>query len=133
MEIYQTTTPIERMRYRTPGDYLYRLNHDLFRFIIAEMGNTDYEFLIFRHELKEAYLCWKAGIKEEDISAFDIMFEEERNQGLHGTEDEPGNDPRAPYYKQHQIATADEMRDCVDLGVDWCEYENAVIKILKEG
>lgn len=114
------------MRYPTVGDFLYRLGIDRFNFIIAEMGNTDYEMLIFWHECKEAYLCWKAGIKEEDITAFDIMFELERAKGLHSETDEPGDDSRAPYFSQHQLAGKSEKIFCKELGIPWKKYDNAV-------
>lgn len=129
MEIYQTTKKYSEMRYPTAGDYHYHLGIDLFKFVISQMDSSDYEALIFLHEFIEAYLCWKARIKEEDIASFDILFEKERAEGLHKPEDEPGNDRRAPYYKQHQIATVFEMRFCDKLGIDWNEYEKALMEL----
>ena len=90
MEIYQNSLPVKAMRYPTAGDYIYHPGIDLFRFVIAEMKEIDHEALIFLHEFIEAYLCWKAGIKEEDITLFDKRFERANKEG------EPGDDPDAP-------------------------------------
>ena len=125
MEIYQTSKPYKSMRYPTAGDYIYHPGVDLFRFIIAEMP-SDYQSLIFLHEYIEAYLCWKAGIEELLITAFDTIFEAEREQGLHGPDDEPGDDPRSPYYEQHQIATRFEKDFCKELKIDWDIYNKAI-------
>jgi hypothetical protein len=120
MEITQVTRPYKDMRYPTVGDFLYKLGVDRFNFIIAEMGNPDYEMLIFIHELVESYLCWKAQITEEEITAFDVQFEKE------GKEGEPGDDPKAPYFKQHQIAGIFEKNLCGYLGIKWKDYDAAV-------
>jgi hypothetical protein len=90
------------------------------------MGNPDYEALIFIHEFVESYLCWKAGIKENDITDFDVWFEKEKIEG------EPGDDPRAPYFIQHQIAGEFEKDFCRRLGIKWEDYDRAVEEVLKE-
>ena len=131
MKIYASTQPYSKMRYPTLGDYDYKLGIPYFEFYTAETGNDDFNLAIFLHEIKEAYLCWKAGIKEEDITAFDIMFENEREIGLHGGDDEPGDDPRAPYYHQHQTATKDEKKMIKDTGHTWAEYCRACDEVLK--
>jgi len=119
MEIYQTTRPYAKMRNNYVGDYLYHPGADLFRFMIADMP-SDYQALVFLHEFIEAYVCWKEGIKEEDIAAFDKAFEESGKDG------EPGDQKDAPYYKQHQIATVFEMIFAEKLGVRWEDYENHI-------
>ena len=87
------------------------------------MGNEDYEFLVAVHELIEQYLCKKRNIKEPDISAFDIEFEKNRQPG---NEDEPGDDPSAPYRKEHFFATSIERLIAAELGVDWQEYDKKI-------
>jgi hypothetical protein len=119
LRIKQITKPYKKQRYPTVGDYIYDLDSDKFEFMIAKMKNTDYEALIFIHEFIEAYLCWKAKIKEEDISAFDIQFEEEGRGG------EPGDDPEAPYFEYHQLAGKIEKIFSRMLGVDWYDYDKA--------
>lgn len=122
MQIYAYTQPYKKMRYPTMGDYLYHLKQGWFKVTIAETGNIDYDMAIFIHEIKEAYLCWKAGIKENDITAFDIMFENERKASLHKENDEPGDDPRCIYRKEHQLATQDEKKFIKDTGNTWKKY-----------
>lgn len=126
MQLNQTSRPYNRMRYETVGDYLYHLDSDVFWFMIAEMGNTDYEALVFLHEFVEAYLCWKAQIPEEKIATFDREFEDSTKSG------EPGDDPKAPYFKQHQIATKFERMLADELGVQWDEYDKAINDLMKE-
>ena len=48
----------------------------------------------------EAILCQAHGVKEADVDAHDNLFESED----HAEEDEPGDDPRAPYRTQHRQA-----------------------------
>jgi hypothetical protein len=126
MEITQVTRPVKKMRYPSAGDYLYKLGVDRFNFIIAEMKNPDYEFLVFVHELIEAYLCWKAKIKEEDITAFDVKFKAD------GKEGEPGEDKNAPYFDAHAFASGIEMLCCNKLGIAWNDYDDAINKLFED-
>lgn len=120
--------PLSLMRYRTLGDYY---DSDAGRiFKVADLGNEDYEFLIAIHEQIEEYLTRKAGIRETDIADFDKHFEAERDIGLHKPEDEPGNDPRAPYRPQHRFAENIERLIAAELGVDWFAYERTCVEAL---
>ena len=115
-------------RYPTLGDY-WRSADGKQEMRISEMGNDDYAFMIAVHELIEWYITEKRGIKEEDIKAFDEVFEKERLQGLHTEKDEAGFDPRAPYVKEHTFATEIEKQLAKELGVNWDKYD-AEIKAL---
>lgn len=131
------TIPHSEHRYETVGDYF---DEEVFmpspsgtyspiprtRIEVSDMKNPDYEFLVVFHELIEWYLTQKRGIKEEDITVFDIGFETERLEGKHKDTDEPGDDPAAPYYKEHQFATKLEKKMATELGVDWDEYDKKV-------
>ena len=111
----------EMHRYPTLGDYI---GHDRLRLIqVSEMGNPHYEFLVAYHELVEQALCLSRGVSEEAITAFDIEFEKLRERGEVGATDEPGNDPTAPYYQEHQEATRAEKAMCESLGLSWDAYE----------
>ena len=95
------------------------------------------ESLIAIHEAIEATLCLRAGISEEAVNAFDIEFEKARETGRDDrsyfvfrdrqvdADAEPGDQPDAPYYKQHQLATAVERMMAAEMGVDWTTYEEA--------
>ena len=116
------TVPHNWQEYETVGNWKITKSGKIIIFI-SELS-TDEEFLIAIHELIEAKLCLKKGIKEPDIAKFDKMFEKERLSGLHSKEDEPGNDPRAPYKNEHYFAESIEYRIADILGVKWSEYSD---------
>lgn len=97
------------MRYVTTGDWEWLPGGDL-KCTVADYGNEDGSFLVGLHELVEAWLCRKAGIREDEVSKFDID-----NPSLL----EPGDSPDAPYNKQHQIAAAVEKIVCEAMSIDW--------------
>jgi hypothetical protein len=112
----------QAQRYETVGDW-YMPHAQRLEVRVSNLDNEDYEFLIGIHELVEAYLCYKRGISERDVTVFDIEFEKNRAAG---NVDEPGNDLLAPYYKEHVFATEIESMVAFELGVNWSEYEAAV-------
>jgi hypothetical protein len=114
--------PHEAHRYETVGDYWYPSDERM-ELRVSDMGNEDYEFLVIIHELIEAHLCRKRGISEPEIKAFDEEFESKR---VEGNVDEPGDDPKAPYQKEHQFATKIEKQLAKELNVNWEEYSNVV-------
>jgi len=116
-----SSIPHHEHRYETAGDWFTKDNVVQVR--VSEIGNWKYEMLVAVHELVEAMLCWHDGVPEEMVDQFDTDFEKNRPQGDHS---EPGDDPRAPYRKQHFIATNIERQLAVELGVDWQEYERAI-------
>jgi len=72
------------------------------------------------HEAIEAVLCQHAGISPAAVDRFDKAYEARRKPGdLSG----PGDDPRAPYHHQHQVATSIEKRLTKQLDVDWAAYD----------
>lgn len=98
----------------------------------VDLGDWRYNFLVQFHETIESLLCHHRGITDEAVSAFDEMFEKERAQGLHGETDEDGDDPRAPYRKEHFCATNIERQLAAELGVDWKQYEEAIAKYFED-
>lgn len=123
MDITIKTVPHNTQRYDTVGDWYFTSDCSHLMVIVSSMGNPLYEFLVGMHEQIEALLCLQAGIAEADVTAFDKKFEANR---VEGNFDEPGDDPSAPYYSQHQIATAMEKDLAAKLGVDWEVYDAAV-------
>jgi hypothetical protein len=130
-QCFMATIPHELHRYPTVGDYEWTRNGTLIIFV-SETGNKKHNFLIFLHEYIEAMLCKFRGIKEEDITNFDIFFEMRRNMGLINNFDEPGDSELAPYKKEHQLATKIEMTLAAQLGVDWLNYEEKLNKLTNE-
>lgn len=114
--------PFSHMRYATVGDWWLKGEGE-FDITVAAMGDADSEFLVALHELVEAYLCRKAGITDEEVTAFDKAFEAKRQPG---NTDEPGDESDAPYRQQHRTATLVEMIVADAAGVDWKQHEKTV-------
>ena len=88
--------------------------------LATRMPDWRYTMLLMIHELVEAVLCYGAGVTTEAVDRFDLDFiASHPNQ-------EPGDDPRAPYHSQHRTASIVEQLVAKELGVDWIEYDNAV-------
>jgi hypothetical protein len=83
---------------------------------VSDIGDKDYEFLVLIHEMVEQHLCERDGVTEAQVDKFDKTFEA---AGLPG---EPGDNPGAPYYRQHQVASRIEKHVAVELGVSWDAY-----------
>lgn len=93
---------------------------------VSDTGNWKWNMLIALHEFCEAVLCTESGVSPEQVDVFDMAWK----QGF-GFE-EPGDDPRAPYYFEHQTAEMLEQ-DFFDAlfpysdgsfeSTDWKEYE----------
>ena len=111
--------PHKKQRYETCGDYYLM---DGMQFRISRM-NKEAEFLVALHELVEWMLIDKKGIKIKDIDKFDIEFEKNRKKG---NTDEPGDDRKAPYHKEHIFATKIEKMMAKELGLNWDKYDKMV-------
>jgi len=70
------------------------------------MTDRRYELLVALHELVEALLCQQSGVSQERVDAFDKAYEAKRP--LADKDSEPGDDPAAPYNRQHVIASVTE-------------------------
>jgi hypothetical protein len=105
--------PAEDQRYATLGDWW----HNGETLYIRSSGEGDEAFLIAFHELIEAYLCHKRGITGDAVDVHDFRFEEEREAGKHGEEDEPGDHPDAPYLREHRFAMVLEHLFAYELGL----------------
>lgn len=125
MNIVMKTIPHSWQRYPTVGDWIARRGK-LREVLVSDMKNEDYAFLIMVHELVEAYLCLKRGVAPKDVDAFDMAFEARR---VKGNEEEPGDDPQAPYHREHQFATKIEKLVAKEMGVDWKAYDKAVVAL----
>lgn len=117
MKIVIETIPQDHQRYPTCGDY-WKDPDGTLQVRVSAMGNSDYEWLVAVHELIEQKLTEKAGITNEQIDAFDM--------GIGADLDEPGEDDRAPYHKQHMTAYGIEIVLSAELGVSWSAYADAV-------
>lgn len=128
MNITIKTIPHTDQRYRTCGDWWFTDDGDI-EIRVSETGDWRESALIAFHELREILVCKQRGISTEVVDAFDKLYESDRDQGLHGPEDEPGNDPKSPYREAHQAATQAERALAYDLDVVWNEYGNHILNL----
>jgi len=123
---YIVSTAPRLLRNNGVGDY-YESADGSWNILASEMKNPRHTDLILTHEFIEVLLIRAAGIPEPVIDAWDAYFEVLRKYGLVDKDAEPGDDPRAPYYKQHQMATKIEKLMCEEgFEIDWDDYGDAV-------
>ncbi len=122
MKINIRTIPHDKQRYETCGDY-WTDSEGRIKIVVSDMGNDDYAFLVGLHEMVEYWLVKKRGINEQSITDFDIKFD---GKG------EPGDDPEAPYQKEHNFATGIERLMCSELGIKWQDYDGTVGELFHE-
>ncbi len=123
MKICIETIPHEQQRYPTVGDY-WEDPDGTEQVRVSRMIDWRYEILVAVHEVVEWALTRERGIREEDISAFDVEYERLREREL--VKGEPGDNPKAPYRREHFFATNLERLFAAELGVEWQEYEQYV-------
>ena len=115
MKFEVLTIEHDAQRYVTIGDYWE--DDDGLHVRISRLGDWRYEGLVLVHEVVELLLCKVAGVNISDVDAWDMS---------HGDLDEPGEDPRAPYHRQHMAADAIERAVAWMMGVDWNDYTSKV-------
>lgn len=118
-----------RQFYPTVGDY-YR-DRSIWNFRISRMGDERYHWLVFLHEMIEWAICRLTKVRARTIDRFDMAYEDARKHGelaQCGCQCyiEPGDDPHAPYYAAHQVATQCEQLIARTLKVDWGEYSKTI-------
>lgn len=122
MRIVIETIPHNQQRYETVGDWYYTADETL-HIKVSELSNWRREALIGLHELVEVLLCKHKGITQDEVDKFDMEFE--KNRQLRDTS-EPGDQPTAPYYHQHQFTSLVERQIARELEVNWEDYANEV-------
>lgn len=113
-------------RYNTIGDWKFHKELSLL-IKVSRTSDIRYSYLIAVHELIEAMLCENDGITQEEVDQFDMNWEKPLPEINNYSE--PGDDPRSPYYNQHQFASAIEMLLAQRLGVNWARYEEEINKL----
>ena len=122
MKINIHTIPHNLQRYPTVGDWWWENNGDL-QIRVSKMSDWRFETLVAVHELVEVLLCKKDRVSQQSVDGFDKAFEAARKPG---NVDEPGDDIKAPYRKQHGVASGVERILGALLGVDWNKYADEV-------
>ncbi len=117
MNILVKIIPIAEMRYPTLGDYYVDpKDRNLTIICLPEELHEPARSALLVHELVEMKLCLQHGISFESIDEWDKWFE------VNGEGDEPGEDPRAPYFKEHAVASQIESLFLANTGLDLSEY-----------
>lgn len=80
---------------------------------VDDMGDWRKELVVAIHEMVEAALCKYHGIPESVVSDFDKS---------HLDSPQPGDEPDAPYRREHEFATDIERLIGRELGVDPQSY-----------
>ena len=113
--------PHHSQRYDTVGDWQWEAQRLEIR-VSREIGAThpEYVSLVFVHELVEALLCRHDGISAAQVDAFDKSYSKAG---------EPGDDPAAPYYREHRVAERVERQMAAAMGVKWADYQAALERI----
>lgn len=118
MNVKIEVIPHNQHRYPTVGDWYFEGENLVIK--VSKLSDWRLEMLIVLHELVEVLKCKHDGITAEEVDKFDKAFEVKRGPDNF---DEPGDEPDAPYVKQHCLATGIERIMAAELGVSWKEYE----------
>jgi hypothetical protein len=125
MKIVIEVIPHSSQRYPTVGDW-YRDQEDTLHIKVSNMNNSKYEFLVAFHELIEEALCHDREIQQDIVDEYDKKYEAARSEN---DTSEPGDSKLAPYRKEHFFATSLERLMAAELGVDWSDYDEAVVNL----
>jgi hypothetical protein len=128
MNIVIKTIPHDEQTYDTSGNWWF--DGDTLEIRVSKMGCEHYEFLVATHELHEAMLCHFRGITAKQVDNWDLAWKAPK--GVKGPAiDEAGDDPKAPYYKEHRFGIAIERLVAHELNANWAEYDAAFDRLPK--
>lgn len=116
---------VETMRYPTCGDYFEE--EGVMKVKVYNQNDEKKNLCIALHEIIEAFATKWHGIKEEEITEFDIRYELNRTESI----SEPGDDPKSPYRNEHRFSENIERQCAFYFGIDWIEY-NDNLKVYHE-
>lgn len=127
MTIAIKSVPQEKIRAKQAGDWW--INQDAILVHVLETLSLEDQLRVAVHELIEAFLCRRDKVTDESVCGFDEQYEKEREEGKHKEDDEPGDDPRAPYREQHMAATHVERACChvlnIPFEINWFNFPPA--------
>lgn len=121
MKITIHSVPANRIRNEQCGDW-WVFGSNQITVHVLEGLSPKAQLAVAIHELIEAWLCHKHRVTDEMVCRFDEQYEAERKEGKHKEDDEPGDDPRSPYRKEHMAATHVERAVCSAIGITWAEH-----------
>jgi hypothetical protein len=111
-------------RYLTTGDWQFKsskdasldasLATDFLHIRVSDTGDYRSNMLVALHEFVEAILCWVHGIDGRVVDAWDM--------GPGQYMEEPGNNPSAPYHREHCVADIVERLVAMHM-ITWQNHE----------
>jgi hypothetical protein len=119
------TVPFSEIPNAQCGDWRRENDGTLHIRVAREIGDES-AVLVALHELIEVVLCEKRGISCASVDAFDAVFEAGRNPGDNS---EAGDDPAAPYRREHFAATNFERLMAAEMGVCWKSHEERILAL----
>ena len=131
MQIVIKSVPQNKIRADQSGDWWVSVGNQYTIHVLDTML-PESQLAVAIHELVEAYLCWKHGVTDGDVCAFDEHYEAERKEGKHKEDDEPGDDPRSPYRKEHAAATHVERAVCHAFELSWQQHEQSLLESVED-
>lgn len=105
--------PHKDQRYDTIGDWYFI--DDVLHITISDLGNFKYIALVAIHELIESVECSINGVTAQQVDDYDFNH---KNTGSANFDDHTS----APYYKEHNDATAIEWLLSRLFKIDWRDY-----------
>lgn len=114
-------------RYPTAGDWQVDSDGSI-RVLVSDTGHLIDALLVGIHEVVEAVLCQRHGVTQESVDEFDVEFAKTHDP----LEEEPGEDPAAPYRREHAVADVVERLVALEAGVVWREYDDRVDGLFSE-
>lgn len=119
MKIVIESVEHAKQRYPTVGDWFYKsdvVHGKRLCIRVSKELEHDEKCLVAIHELVECILCRRDGVTQAQVDQWDRDHPDE----------EPGDNPNAPYHRQHMFATEIERTIAKELGVDWLLYEEHI-------
>ena len=121
MNVQMNVIPHQQQRYDTAGDWWLDVERDTLKINISFLGDWKMEACLGIHELIEAIRCMADRVDQTLVDQWDLNF---KGKG------EPGDDPNAPYHRQHVQASIVERTLARQLGVDWSKYEQKLEELV---
>jgi hypothetical protein len=118
MKIIIETISHGKQRYPSVGDWFYR--RGVLHIRVSKLSDWRREYLVALHELVEVMQCRHDGVSQKAVDGFDNAYEKARPAG---DESEPGDAAKAPYRRQHCLASGVERIAAAALDVCWKDYE----------
>lgn len=123
------TIPHNDQRYPTVGDWIWDAETGDLQVRVSSTEDWREAMAVGVHEVVEALCCIQDGVNPLRVDSFDIDYEQHRKAG---DDSEPGDDPIAPYYSQHQTATNVEHILSTALGLHWDSYNEHLAELSDE-